>query len=63
LKLKDSIITKKDGALRNQTIKFKADLAKAVKNAGVDAVEAYKTSNEFQGIGLEYLDRGIKMAY
>ena len=62
LKAKDDLIKDKDAALNNLGAHFKTELEGAVRKAGADAVEAYKVSDEFQGFGLEYLERGIRTA-
>ena len=67
LKAKDDLFKTKEEALNAQ---FKSELAEAVqkeeaeavKKAGADTVEAYKLSDEFQGSGLEYLERGVRTA-
>ena len=62
IKDKDLLIKGKDEALLNLEAQHKTDLEAAIKKAEADAVEAYKTSDEFQGFGLEYLERGIRTA-
>ena len=62
LQAKDLLIKGRDSALINLEAQHKTDLEAAIKKAEADAVEAYKTSDEFQGFGLKYLERGIRTA-
>jgi len=75
LKTRGELFLKKDKDLSTLTTQHSKDLEAAIIQANVEAlsidslqkirdeaIEAYKSSEEFGGLGMEYFERGLKTA-